>query len=425
MTVKPDNTLELRRKRLAALPGWAVCARSLGVGAMLASMTLTGPAHATEGDTLTLSAGVSQMHDDNLFRLPDNADTQSLLGHSTRSDDITVTSLSLKFDKLYSLQRFQLELGLSDHRYRTFTNLDYTAKDYVAAWHWRVTPSFYGTLSSERLESLNSYADYSDYGTRNLRTDEEHRFDGVLEVGGPWRLLAGVAQATRTNSELFSQERDSRLRSSEAGVRYDFRSGTQLSLIGRRGHGEYFNQDEPIEATQSDTRFDQRETEVRLNWPLTAHTTLDMRAAHLERTHPHFGERDYSGQVGGIDMHWTPTEKTSLTASLGRELSSYQATSSSYIRTERLSLVPIWQISAKTALRGKFGYARRHYLGAIEDSALAGRFDTQRSALIAVDWRPWRSLALSASLQNDRRSSNQSGNDYKSTMAGISAHYAF
>ena len=382
------------------------------------------PARAVDGDTLTLSAGIARQHDDNLFRLADDADTEALLGRSTRADDITTTTVGLKLDKSYSLQRFVLDANLVDTRHRNFDYLDFTGRNYGAAWYWSVTPALHGKLASERTETLNDL-DNTEYGIRNLRTDERHSLDAEYELGGAWRLLGGVAQTTRTNSATFNQEGDNQLRSVQGGLRYDFRSGTTLAFIARTGSGDYFNRDEPVVVSQLDNRFDQNEAEVRLHWPLSGKTTLELRAARIEREHAHFAERDYSGQVGRIDLRWRMTDKTSLTAALDRELTSFQSPDASYITTDRLTLTPVWQMSAKTSLRARFDYARRDYGGAIVASPLNGRFDTQRLAQVAVDWRPLDGLALTASLQKEARSSNQARYQYDSTMAGVSAQYAF
>lgn len=137
-----------------------------------------------------------------------------------------------------------------------------------------------------------------------------------------------------------------------------------------------------------DNRFDQNESEIRLHWPLTGKATLDLRAARIERTHAHFSERDFAGPVGAVSLYLKITDKTSLTASLGRELSSYQSLASSAISTDRLVISPSWQIGMKTALRARYDYARRDFQGAITASPLNDRFDTQHSAMLALEWQP-------------------------------------
>ena len=397
----------------------------IGVAALLPALFIAQPVRADDEDTLNLSAGIAVLHDDNLFRLSPGVDPNTVLGKSTKSDDITTATVGLKLNKRYSLQQFELDASLVDYRYRTFSYLDFTAANYAAAWRWSLTPYLHGNLTSDRKESLNSFSDYSGYRTRNLRTDENKRFDAVLEVSGSWRVLGGIARSTRINSQLFLEEGDTRLDTAEGGLRYDFPSGTKLSYIARDGRGDYFNRDQPIVATRLDNQFDQRENEVRLIWPVTEKTTIDARAAHIERTHEHFGDRDYAGNVGALNVSWQVTDKTSVMAGFGRELSSYQSTDSSYISTDRFTLSPAWQISAKTTLRGRYDYAQRDYRGAIAATPLSDRVDTQHTAMIAFEWQALRALSLSASLQNDKRTSNQSGHDYKDTQAGVSAQLAF
>lgn len=412
------------------VPGGACGIRQVGLArlgraAALSLLAAGPPAPAATNDTLDLAAGIAVQHDDNLFRLSSNADASAVLGKPAKADDTTITTISLRLDKHLSLQSVELKASVSEHRYRSFDYLNYLARDYAATWHWQLTPYLHGNLSSDRAESLNSFIDYTGYRTRNLRTDENRRFDSVFEVGSAWRILAGVVQTTRTNSELFSQEGDNQLNSAEGGLRYDFRSGASLSVLKRNGRGEYFNRPQPLAASLLDNRFDQNEDEIRLHWPVTGKATLDLRAARIERTHAHFSERDFAGPVGTIGLNWKITDKTSLTASLGRELSSYQSVASSSIRTDRLMVSPSWQIGRKTTLRGRYDYARRDFRGAVAASPLADRFDTLHSALLALEWQPVQDLVLNASLQNDRRASNLPGYDYGSNMAAVSARFTF
>ncbi len=393
----------------------------IGLIAISPSLLFAQPARAENGDGFYITAGAGFQHDDNVFRTASNDPA----GRSRQSDDITTSSVGLKWDKSYSLQRFQIEGNVVDYRYRSLDNLNFTAHNYSAAWRWNVTPSVHGNLSADRKESLSSFADFTGYGVRNIRTEENRHFDAVFEVTGGWRLLAGANRQKLSNSELFIEEGDTQLDTVEGGARYDFRSGSSLGYVMRTGRGEYFNRHEPLPATQLDNRFDQREHEMRLVWPITAKTTFDVRAGYLERDHAHFSDRDYSGSYGNFDVTWDVTEKTSVMAGVGREMNSYQSAYSSYAISDRFSVSPLWQITAKTALRGRYDYIRRDYRGAISDSPLIGRSDTIQAALIALEWQPLRTVLLSASLQNGRRSSNRDGFDYHNTIAGVSARLAF
>lgn len=360
---------------------------------------------ARADDTLKLTAGVSALHDDNLFRKPSG---------EAESDIVTVSTLGIKIDKPYSLQRFELDASLADHRYQTFDAKNFTALDYAAAWRWSLTPYLHGNLRRDRTEVSNSTNINPQSGTH---TDERQRFDAVLEASGSWRVLGGVTQSTRSNSETSGSEGDSRLDSAEAGLRYDFPSGSSFGYMARESRGDEFSQSL---ANPGTLRFNQREDELRLIWPITAKTTIDARAAHLARTYADDGSRDYAGLVGNVNVNWHITAKTSLMAGAGHELSAFQSDDSRFISTDRFTLSPLWQISEKTGLRARYDYARRAYQGGTSD-----RFDIVQTAMLALEWKALRALTVSASLQHDRRSSNPPSSDFKSTQAGVAAQLAF
>jgi len=393
--------------------------------ALLAIPAMVPVARADADDTLTIVTGYSVRHEDNLFRLSNGTDPQTTVGKSTKSDTIGTSTLGLRLNKSYSLQRVEFEASLVNYDYRNFDYLDFTARNYAAAWRWQLTPAFQGNLSSTRTETLNSFSDYTEYGIRNIRTDEIHRFDGVLELDGAWRLLGGVAQTVRTNSETFLEEADTRLNSVEAGVRRDFVSGSSVSLIARRGRGEYFNRPNLSSVYQLDNAFEQREQEIGINWPVTAKTTLQGRLAHLEREHEHFSARDYSGPVGSFTFAWRPSEKTALSSTFARELAPYQSDSSSYASTDRVSLNSLWRITGKTSVRGTYGVSHRDYRGAITESSLNDRNDTLRNLKFGLEWQPYRSVVLGASLEKEERNSNQSDYDYKNSTGTVSAQFSF
>lgn len=397
----------------------------LTIAAIFSSLLIPFTARADIDDMLGLTAALAARHDDNLFRLPSNTDAASTLGRSQKGDLITTASVGMSLRHRYSLQQFELEAGLVDHRYSAFDYLNFTARNYAAAWHWSVTPSVHGDLTGERKETQNSFSDFTGYGTRNLRTDENQHFETVIETGSAWKLLGGVTRLTRSNSQQFLEESDTRLNSAEAGLRYVFRAGSVLTYTARSGRGEFVNLPQPITASLLDNRFDQVEHEIHLNWPGTGKTSIEGRLAHLARTHAHFAERNYAGVIGNIGINWAISEKSALSASLARELDSYQSSNSSFIRTNRFTLSPSWQISAKTALRGKFDYARRDYLGAVTAFPASNRSDDIQQAMVAIEWQASHELTLDASLQNEKRTSSQPGFDYASTIVGISARLKF
>ncbi|MFT3850640.1 MAG: outer membrane beta-barrel protein [Propionivibrio sp.] len=260
---------------------------------------------------------------------------------------------------------------------------------------------------------------------RNVRTDEQYRFDALYELDGAWRLLGGIARSERRNSEPFFAESDNRLDTVEAGVRRDFLSGSWLALIARQGRGEYFNRPDLSFVDQFDDAFTQREEEIRAAWTLSAKSTLQGRLAYVERRHDHFPVRDYSGMVGNLSVVLRATDKLALTGNAGRELSAYQSAASSYASTDRLVLGASWRIAAKTTLRGQFEQAWRDFHGALADVPDSGRKDRLQNLRFALEWQPLRTLQVAAALEQERRDSNRSAYDFDDTTATVSAQFSF
>lgn len=388
------------------LAGTSLCALSL----LLISLT---NARATPEDSWNLSAGVGSTYDSNLFRSP------SRLASSETTNNVSV---GLKINKVYSLQRFVFDGVLTDYRFRKNDYLDYVGKNFYGAYLWSATPRLHGTLSASYSEGLNSFVDYRGRG-RNLRTLELYRFDAEWEAWGNWRLLGGVNYTNVQNSELFLAQDDYSAKSVDYGVKYAYPSGSNVVLLGRRTDGDYDNR-QLSAFSLLDSHFTQNETEARVSWQATGQSLLNARVGYLAREHQNFAVRDYSGAVGSLDYLWDIGGKFRLNLGLRQDLVSYQTLESSYYRARAWSIIPIWQVTAKTAVRGRFSRESRDYLGA-PVALLSGREDTLSQSQVAVDWMPLRTLTLSTYVQYDTRDSNQAIYDFQAEMAGVSAKLAF
>jgi exopolysaccharide biosynthesis operon protein EpsL len=384
----------------------------------------SAPAWAQEPPALTISGGYSVQTDSNLFRLPAGANTLALIGKSTGAETIGVTTLGLGFNTSYSLQRLELDLNLINYQYKNNDYLSFTAENYRAAWRWALTPRFTGTLSSDRQESLNSFSDSTNLTQRNLRTNTSTVFNAVYEIDGPWRLLGGFARTAQTNELAVLTESDFRANSANAGVRYVFASGSQVTYQLKTTSGSYLNRT-PSPSSLLDDSYHQTDNTVSARWLLDGKTTADLSAAYIQRTHPNYSQRDYSGVNASASVNWAMTAKTSLNASWARELANYQTSTTNTTLTQRLTLAPAWQISTKVVARLSYECAQRDYQdspGALPSST---RSDTLRDTTLSIGWQPYRQTTFTAALGRSTRSSNQDGLDYDSDSATLSAQFSF
>jgi exopolysaccharide biosynthesis operon protein EpsL len=378
-------------------------------------------AQADELDTLQFYASENVQHDSNPFRLSDSADAQALIGTPSRSDTIAVTTLGFKLNKPVGLQRFELDVNLEDHRYKRFTNLDFTGVNYAAAWRWSFTPALHGNLTSDRREYVDTTADLQNFGQLNRRTARSTLLDAEYEVDGAWRVLGGVFDRVSTSSQS-TFEGDSKVRGLEVGARRVFSSGTSLAYRFRNGRGESSDIAQSF-APAGD--FKDREHEVRLDWTPSGKTTVQARLAHFDRKHDALAARDFSGVVGQADVNWAVTGKTSVLWGAARELGSYQTDTSSYYQGYRFFVAPTWKATEKIAVRLRYDHGVRDFRGPLLGVVAIDRKDTTRLASLALEWQAARALKLVGSVQRDKRTSNAPGVDYVSNSVGVLAQLSF
>lgn len=377
------------------------------------------PSFADEEDPLKFIAGVSRLHDDNLFRQ----------NSGKKSENITSAYAGIRLDKLYAQQRFKFDFTLTANRYQNYGILDFNAKDYKAAWLWSLTPFLKGTISLDRKQSLNTFQDFrggSLVNIRNINTSETQHFEADFSPHNVWHLLGGVTRTTNkysNNSNVnFEGQESFTMNSLDAGVRYNFSSGSSVTVMGHERSGDYDGR-QLNAATLFDTAFDEREVETRLDWIVSGKSRVNARAAYVSRDHDHFSRRDYSGLVGNVDYSWTPTGKLRLLLSASSSLSTYQTVDNSYTRLNSLSITPLYAFSDKITMRAKAAITKRTFLGegVIPDG---DRVDWGKTASFGVEWAPLRSISIGGNLERSSRDSNIDVYDYTDTTVGVNANLA-
>ena len=392
----------------------------LGISAFLLTLSV----HADENDPLNFIAGVSMQHDNNLFLLPSG---YALPSNVERADNITTAYGGLKLDKPYEMQRFKADYTLTAYKYQNNSNLDFIAQKYDAVWLWNLTPYLNGTLSAERQESVNNLQDYRNFSlvnVQNITTTDKQHFEADYSPHGIWHLLGGITRSSLSNSRAALSEEDSfTMDTLDAGVKYDFRSGSAVTLMGHESRGTYDNRIINT-AALFDTRFDESEVETKLSWLISGKSQLSARAAYVSRTHENFSQRDYSGLAGNLNYRWTPSGKLRVTLSVTSDLSSYQTDYSSYTRNNTVSISPAYALTDKINLRASASISERTFLGDVGAPSLE-RVDKSKSASLGVDWMPWRSVTVGGNLMRSTRSSNLPGLDFTDTTAGVNANILF
>ncbi|HEX6733203.1 MAG TPA: XrtB/PEP-CTERM-associated polysaccharide biosynthesis outer membrane protein EpsL [Azonexus sp.] len=390
--------------------------------ALAIACTASAGVQAGPEDAFNLVAGTSITYDDNLFRLSSNS-AVPVAGKSSRSDYLYTAFAGVRFDKTYSLQRFQVDLTTTRYEYQEYDFLSFTAVDYRAAWLWSLTPRLTGIVYADRVELPTNFSDFTGRSRRNIQTTEVRRAMADWAAGGAWHLIGGVIQTRLDNSGGFTEVGNYVQDSVEAGVRYVTAADNSLALVQRESRGDYSGRTLG-DGSLLDTGYDQSETELRGHWKITGHSSFDARIGYLDRQHEHYGQRDFSGTVGRLAYLWEPTGKLQFTLATGRDLYSYQNDASSYYVYDYVSFVPAWLISSKTTLRLKLDYGKRDFRGPVQPT-VEQREDTVRAAQLNLLWQPQPSIDVSAHVTREERDSNIDNLSFHGNIAGLSLTLRF
>lgn len=406
----------------------------------LLSIQLSNSAHAAEPeDPLNFVFGADVRYEDNLFRV----DEDTSLGNASKHDIAHTYSAGIKLDKLYSMQRFQVDATVTENRYQENDFLNWKGFNYRAAWLWSLTPRVTGTLLATRNETLNNFGDFRGIDpnagtTRNLQsiqTNERREFTADVLLWGGWHVVGGVSEIESRNSVSFNEIGDFTQDSAELGGRYVFPSGTEITLVQRKSTGEF---NRPVDAArQLDTGYDQNETEAKLDWRITGKSHITAKVGYVDREHDTFTLRDYDGMTGLLAWRWMPTGKLLVNTAISRNIYSFQESNAvggglffangydySYYIADTFTVSPLWAITDKTSLRFRYDWSDRDYRGELNPVGPTRR-DIVQSMTLTAEWEAMRTLVVSAVARREDRDSDRDGYDYEADSIGVSAELIF
>lgn len=382
---------------------------------------------ANEGDVVNLSAAVTMMHDNNMFRLSPNANPANY-GLEGRSDTITMTSVGLNLNKTFGLQQLIGNISFADTSYKRNSYLDFLALNYDGKWLWAVGTRWTGELALDRTESLNTYSDYTsnNYRARNVRLIENERFTANYWFHTSWAAFLGLSRNSVTNEQAVLAESDYEASGFNYGIRFRPVSGNTVALRVRQLDGSYSNRQFNT-AAQADNGFSHNSVELDASWLLTGKTQLRSRLEYLERKHDHFVSRDFSGWAGNLDLVYAATGKTNFTFGYKHGLAAFQLSTSSYYELDELNLGARWAATDKISTSARLGYGKRSYHGEIAPlpAGVEPRQDKTTRAGLDIGYRPVRWFEIKAGMNFEKRNVNDDRYDYKdrTTFVSLSAQY--
>jgi exopolysaccharide biosynthesis operon protein EpsL len=344
------------------------------------------PACAEISDTIHPFLSTSILYEDNLLRLADNAPTPP----QGRSDIIKKVEGGLLFERPIGRQVLSGQAKLTKAMFTRYSELDYTGKDLLALWNWRLANHLEGHVGSSYSQVL---APYNDFHTnqRNLRIQRRQYVDGTWRFHPSWQMRGGYSRDSFTY-DLAAQRFNNRVeQAGEIGWDYLASSGSKVGVLFRRLDAVY-----PDHRTSGFTTIDdgytQNEAKANINWILSGITQIQFLGGWVQRKHTVFTGRDDSGVNARLVTNWSPRRKIQFVLAWWREFTAVESTSFSSSLNNGASIGAKWDATSKLRFDTQFKREKRDFSSS--GLAATGLNDLTRSATLGVTYTPVRNVQV-------------------------------
>jgi exopolysaccharide biosynthesis operon protein EpsL len=350
-------------------------------------------------------------HDSNLFRLSSDADTESTLGTSDKSDNIYQVGAGAKLDLKKSRQRFIVDANAEQNWFQNFDGLNHLEHLIRGEWDWQAGNDWNGTLGAGHRRFLNSFT--------NVQQNVKDMIDRNRLYGSanyrPVSYLRFTVDADWVDSDHDAESRqalDNRTDSTGFMVNWVTPSENTLGVSFRTTDASYPNAT-TIGGVPIGGDYDEDEYSIVGSWRASAASLFRGRFGHTERDVKQEGAEDFSGPTWRFSYEWEPTAKTALEVAIWRELYGFEDLTGSYVRTTGIGLFPAWSVMPKLLLQARALYQTRDYLGESTFFASGSREDKERQLQLAAIWTPLRMTRVIFIVETGDRDSNQPLADYE------------
>ena len=374
----------------------------------------------------------------------------NIYGSSTNqiSDTYSSTGLRGGLDQTIGRQRVYANANVRYNKYRNESALDNTSYGVAAGWDWATINELSGTLganANQHLANLDTTAGVQNTSEKNLlKTDQ---VNASIMWGGAraLNLDAAYAHSRVSYSAPSYVGLESSADSASAGFHYrvgpELRLGAAARYVRTESPNGYSVPGTNPQAYEPNTA-NIRNLDLTADWRVTALTGLDTRLSwtRLTNSNANLSALDFSGLTGRIGARYAVTGKTTLTASLSRDVGS-NATffnnpaasptgtpqSSGTNLTHNSQTTDTFALGVKYAATAKIsvdldGRYRRAKIVYDTGSTLTDANDDIRSVGLGVDYAIARNWSLGCTFDHSSRSvSGNSSFSYTENRVGCTA----
>ena len=379
---------------------------------------LYGSVVHSEGE-VTPYFSITTLSDNNLYRLDDKVDENSLAAGVSKSDSIYQTKVGVDLDWKISRQQFLVSGALTDSRYDKNSQLDNLGQKLNAKWNWVVGSRFQGVASYQKDISLTSFSDTVDFQKSELTVDSLS-FSGFWNYHPSWRVGSGIVKRDSTydtearaiyNRETLTTNFDWDFLA-ETGSRIGLRLQTENTILPNR----IVTEDSLI-----DNEYQQDSILITSFWNFSQKSRINANFGLVSRNHQSIQERDYDGINANFKYSWSPAARFLLSLEGFRRINSTDDILASYSENTGFKVNSVWSYSEKIRLNAGFDNELRDYSGqtGLIESLSSTLKDNYSNMSLGLIYKPHRTFNFGLGYNKSLRDSNGILRDYTSDSVSL------
>ena len=406
-------------------------ARRCSCAALALGLALSTTARADDDlPGMHYTLGLTALHDDNLFRLPDGQTPVDAGLSGTQRDDLVLMPF-VDIEGRWQLSRQQLLASLHARadRYADNDLYDDHTVDYALDWRWALAQSWDGRLAIDREQEATSLADYR--GTRtNLLTVRALHATVNLRPRPDRRATLAFDTYLGSNSLVARNTADYRITTARAELGAVSALAHEIWLLAARTEGRYPNRQISWLAPV-DNSYTQNDLALNARLAPSEATQIDLSVGHAWRRYEEVSARNFTGPTGNLSLSWQATARLTFKAGLAEEIGAVDDYDRIYVTTRSKSASINYQATAKLGTALEFKRKQLRYRGDPNNflSNYTGaantpdRQETRDEIHANLVWQPALHFTTILTLAKLRRAANVSGLQYDAVQQQLTLQY--
>lgn len=387
---------------------------------------MSSPSHAEDNeDTFTPYVRGLYGYDSNLFRLQNDQEANAVLGTTDTAESYYTLAAGMDMNLRVSRQVIRAHAEYNQTWFNQYKLLDYDGRDAYLKWDWLVGSVATGDVGIAETLAQASYTNVKKPVSNLIRTRQRF-FHAAIKLDNPWLVKFGAERVDTDNNASVQQALDATVDSVNAGVQYTSSKGSTVELISRRSDGQYPNR-QLVGLAPIDNDYLQWDHGVAVAWAPSGKTQVSGRLNYTQRNYTEVPQRDFSGLTGRLAMDWMATGKTTLRASLHRDIGALENDTASYTLNQGVAFGADWKPTAKLLFNAQLRHDDISYAGdpGFVLSTAPAREDRLTTVQAGVEYSVLRNTMLGLVLKRGVRDSSEALSSYGYNSALVNLRSEF